>query len=207
LISDIGKLWNLRKRIDAKLSYLRRVPGEWTRARKSLSCSSVSVEYSTQGAGPYWHLGETLHSGQAWLSYKQRRVREIGDNEGINAAIALTGFNQPLGTLWEATPFSFVVDWFLPVGASIAALEKSSFAGCLEFADLQTHARAIADATIWCSPPTTYPFGIPDQVGARYTASLYTRVNGFPATSFGATMPGLRQFALGGHLAIQRFAS
>lgn len=33
-----------------------------------------------------------------------------------------TGLDDPLGTLWELTPFSFVVDWFVNVGDHVAAL-------------------------------------------------------------------------------------
>jgi hypothetical protein len=46
--------------------------------------------------------------------------------------LAQTGFTNPLNLAWEVIPFSFVVDWFLPIGAYLESL--SSWDG-LDFID------------------------------------------------------------------------
>lgn len=46
--------------------------------------------------------------------------------------LAQTGFTNPLSLAWELLPFSFVVDWFLPIGSFLDAL--SAFHG-LTFVD------------------------------------------------------------------------
>jgi len=43
-----------------------------------------------------------------------------------------TGFLNPINLVWEILPFSFVVDWFLPIGPYLEA--ASAFNG-LEFVD------------------------------------------------------------------------
>lgn len=50
---------------------------------------------------------------------------------GSISALHAFGLSNPLVVAWEIVPFSFVVDWFLPIGDAISAL--SAFNG-LEFA-------------------------------------------------------------------------
>lgn len=40
-------------------------------------------------------------------------------------ALAGVGLTNPLSPLWELTPWSFVVDWFIPIGRTIAALDAT----------------------------------------------------------------------------------
>lgn len=43
----------------------------------------------------------------------------------------IIGFNVPLQIAWELVPFSFVVDWFLPVGEVLSRFEPKRFFGSL----------------------------------------------------------------------------
>lgn len=40
----------------------------------------------------------------------------------LKAFMAQTGFTNPVNLVWEILPFSFVVDWFLPIGPYLEAL-------------------------------------------------------------------------------------
>lgn len=42
-------------------------------------------------------------------------------DENINGLLAVWGVDQPLETIWELTPFSFIIDWFFDVGNVISS--------------------------------------------------------------------------------------
>jgi len=62
-------------------------------------------------------------------------------DSALKSFLAQTGFTNPVNLAWEVLPFSFVADWFLPIGPYVETL--SSFDG-LQFMDgCQTqHTRA-----------------------------------------------------------------
>lgn len=43
-------------------------------------------------------------------------------DDNLVALLAQTGFTNPLNLAWELIPFSFVVDWFLPIGPYLESL-------------------------------------------------------------------------------------
>jgi hypothetical protein len=58
-----------------------------------------------------------------WCRFKPDKWRQAAEAYGLD---------DPLGVLWEVTPWSFVVDWVLPVGNLLAALavrERLDFVG------------------------------------------------------------------------------
>jgi hypothetical protein len=42
--------------------------------------------------------------------------------EPLKAFMTQIGFNNPINLLWEIIPYSFVVDWFLPIGQYLEGL-------------------------------------------------------------------------------------
>jgi len=65
----------------------------------------------------------------------------------LRSFAAQTGFTNPINLAWEILPFSFVVDWFLPIGPYLEAF--TAFDG-LEFVDgSQTlFTRAVTDSAV-----------------------------------------------------------
>lgn len=51
-------------------------------------------------------------------------------NDSLRAFLSQTGFTNPVNLAWEVLPYSFVVDWFLPIGPYLESL--SAYDG-LEF--------------------------------------------------------------------------
>jgi len=45
-------------------------------------------------------------------------------DDRMKAFLAQTGFTNPLNLAWEVIPYSFVVDWFLPIGAFLETLSS-----------------------------------------------------------------------------------
>jgi len=69
------------------------------------------LSYSWTGSGPYHRgSGDTLTLDRASCTAK------ISIPNTAFAAISSWGLDNPAALAWEALPYSFVVDWFLPVG-------------------------------------------------------------------------------------------
>jgi len=60
---------------------------------------------------------EMIYRARAWCSYTV-------DVESINF-LGRVGLTNPLAIAWEVVPFSFVVDWFLPVGRFLNTLDAT----------------------------------------------------------------------------------
>lgn len=50
--------------------------------------------------------------------YQRKRIKCILKEKDV---IALSGLTDPLSVAWELVPYSFVVDWFIPIGNYLAA--------------------------------------------------------------------------------------
>lgn len=70
-----------------------------------------------------------------WSTWEHKVNRTIHLDVNIRAGILcdvdvspmnLWGVDQPLETLWEITPFSFIIDWFVNIGDTIAAWTPDS---------------------------------------------------------------------------------
>lgn len=46
--------------------------------------------------------------------------------DGIDSLLSIWGFDQPLESLWELVPFSFIIDWFFSIGDVISSWSQSS---------------------------------------------------------------------------------
>jgi hypothetical protein len=89
---------------------------------------SITSEPITEDALHVLSIG----SGENWVDTRVRYGLRYKIDSHLKAFLAQTGFTNPLNLVWEVLPYSFVVDWFLPVGAYLEAL--GSFDG-LEFVD------------------------------------------------------------------------
>jgi hypothetical protein len=59
----------------------------------------------------------------SWENYTRKNV--ILEVESVNMPV-LSGLLDPLSVAWEVTPYSFVVDWFIPVGNFLSAMAFDS---------------------------------------------------------------------------------
>lgn len=58
------------------------------------------------------------------LSFRAGVLYDI--EQDINGILALWGFDQPWETIWELTPFSFIVDWFFNIGDIISGWSEQA---------------------------------------------------------------------------------
>jgi hypothetical protein len=94
-------------------------------------------------------VGPDHPPGKTYMSYRTKvkfQVRFRMDNP-LLALFAQTGFTNPINLVWELIPFSFVVDWFLPIGSYLEAL--SAWDGATFLGGSKTQfTRAQMDSTV-----------------------------------------------------------
>lgn len=71
--------------------------------------SSRTLGYKLIGGGYYSHLKATV---------RVKIQAELYENLSVARSL---GLSNPLAVAWEVVPYSFVVDWFLPVGSYLSA--------------------------------------------------------------------------------------
>ncbi len=71
--------------------------------------------------GPY----RIYHVSNEFLREIVRYNVEFRESSAIAAKLASTGITNPLLLGWELLPYSFVVDWFLPVGNYLSSLDAT----------------------------------------------------------------------------------
>lgn len=69
--------------------------------------------------------GTPLSSGYTgrWSAKKSQRVNAYVEFDMQKAALVNYGWQNPASLIWEVIPYSFVVDWMIPVGDYLASLD------------------------------------------------------------------------------------
>lgn len=85
----------------------------------------------------------------------------FGVDSNLKAYLSQLGFTNPVNLAWEVLPFSFVVDWFLPVGPYLESL--SAWDGCTFMDGYRTdyiHEHIFSEICVkdWPEPPTGLVF-------------------------------------------------
>jgi hypothetical protein len=133
LVSDIKALYNTYKTQEAILRQIIRDNGRPIRRRRKLISTSSSTTESSSVLG--FH-GITLRMSNArtfkivstskdvWFEGRFRYyIPDIGSVEWERRAIrALYGGIPSIRTLWELTPWSWLIDWYVDVGAVLGNL-------------------------------------------------------------------------------------
>lgn len=114
LIQDVRASMEALKRLnDSSSPLVRRVT-----ASAKVRTNSETPIISTTGSGN--RVGttnvDTFTTTKFVLRYK------IDDK--LKAFLAQTGFTNPINLVWEILPFSFVVDWFIPIGPYLETLSS-----------------------------------------------------------------------------------
>lgn len=92
---------------------------------------SASSTYTTTDRGtfanPWLGGGPPVGSWNYTMATTSKYVMRYRIDNHVVAFLAQTGFTNPLNLAWEILPYSFVADWFLPIGPYLESL--SAFGG------------------------------------------------------------------------------
>jgi hypothetical protein len=114
LLSDIEGFLKVMGNISSSTDFVQKVRGS-ARAQRQFVDSTYPPGNSIIG---FSNSGKTTHTVQTSVKYV---IRMRMDNP-LLALFAQTGFTNPVALGWELLPFSFVADWFLPIGDYLEAL-------------------------------------------------------------------------------------
>ena len=206
LVGDLKALLSMSQKVHSEVARLSRLPTTWTKAQKKCSPSLLTftsvLESMSFGYSSLKYDAMTSEDAIT-IHYEHQKAKSISGPQLVSAVTnKLMGMTNPAAVLWEATPFSFVADWFFPIGEQLRKLDGSSVNDlmlCRHFCTTVKAKRSIP-VTI-----TRDYFG-PMVCGVVHD-TYFRRYDGLPpvmSLSADITMPGIRQFVLGGALALQR---
>jgi hypothetical protein len=181
LLSDLRKLYYLTDSVNKRLRFLRSSHGKPVR---------LGYQRLVEDTNPL----ETYIPQQYRFIYKRTSHRGVfhahavllHELEGLDDAIrvlgafsAALGLNNPLQIVWNALPYSFVVDWFANIGGLLDRLAIQPFQGRW---DVQNVNFSVKETITFESDAHFYPttgFNARIRCGGG-TASLYVRQRGLP---------------------------
>lgn len=146
MVKDIKAILNLsdsvQKRIKilleqqektTKLSFNRDIPLEEPFSfmkscyDAATSHGDTDVEFQRVSAKAKFHCGASLYQDLSDLD------SALGTMKALSAS---GGFNKPARVVWNAIPYSFVVDWFFHVGKILDTLSVQPFGGTYKVSDI-----------------------------------------------------------------------
>lgn len=129
-LSDLRKLFNITNTVQQRLRYLRETWGKKIRLsykKEDIWQPPAVPFYVDTGNLPFRTRAERVEyradiQCNAWLTH---HLDQLDDKLTEIRALAIAlGFGNPLQAIWQAIPFSFIVDWVLGVST---VFEESGF--------------------------------------------------------------------------------
>lgn len=158
LISDLRKLINLGQEIDKRAEQLKR----WKRQNRAEGSLGSSTAFSTDskrvsnGRAVFNCSVDYFHKTRAWYTAKftEFNTSALRDNGSLSSFATALGSRQPLSTVWNSLPWTWLIDYFVNVGSFIAAYNNTAYYD-LDFLCIMQRTECKSDAKI--SIEHTYP--------------------------------------------------
>jgi len=197
MLSDLKKLWLLSETVKARLEFLRKTRGQ----RVRLGCYAKFEPSLTTYDVMNW-ASQRLYLKQSSFSSVMRAGGFLTHQlEGLDDALsevkafaAALGLNNPAAVVWEAIPYSFVLDWFGRFQELIGKLAIQPFAGKWEVDDVSYSHSVKATYDFLHNVPVPQPSWLPQEAVRNYgqiSIERYERFIGIPVPSSLITSMGL----------------
>jgi hypothetical protein len=124
LYGDSLKIYNVLKSVRARLEWLRKNKNKWVRVGSQTRYSDASEEGKYVSAFGYYGVGPFVAQYRKSVKGKMTCTARVRQNlpwvetwEGwVRGVISAGGMNRPFKVIWENLPFSWMVDYFIPIG-------------------------------------------------------------------------------------------
>lgn len=147
--------------------------------------ATARLTRSSSFRDPQTGSGHMFADYDARLSVTARIKAQYQLESEARSILSKTGISNPLSLAWEMLPFSFVVDWFLPVGQYLDSL--TAFDGfTVKGSTSSTLENAVATWRLGVYNQPGYAWGktFVSPASAEATQSRYIRVLGMPNYQF-----------------------
>lgn len=195
LIGDLSSMFAIREKVAKRIAELEARNGRSIRLVKRVPSSVVRIPISSTFSGYPGHI--IMEEGQ-WIGTIEGAVQATVNSFFVNDASAQTklwssalGLSTPLQSIWELVPFSFVIDWFVPIGNTFLRLEDKLGLGSTVRSVSMTnfmHSEKIevqSNSILKCTAASTYPAWVGvTGAASRWEYSRYARVVGIPPTGY-----------------------
>jgi hypothetical protein len=194
-LQDMMTFTRISKKVNDRLDYLRRTRKKVTRLghRKTFKNLEDIQVLSYDEGFPGWNgvihrfkdyqltmtCGAKFTHDLPWLDTVDGKIR---------AFASALGLNNPLGALWEAMPFSFLIDWVVPVGDMLNGLAFQDESAYWRIWDVNhsfryTWVDSLYQESSYYEGPLYNSLHTADQMH-----TWYTRDSGFPEVGFLETL-------------------
>jgi hypothetical protein len=209
LLGDLEKLANLTNSVHKRLQYLRESYGKFTRLGFS---RDVSADMPTLSEASHYLAAGQLYSvqpnadAQQWRyitvplnrkvvmragGYLYHELQDLDESiKVVGTFLAALGLNNPLQILWQALPYSFVIDWFTQFSTLLDRLAIQPFEGRWEVSDVTTSMKSVVNLRVdqYCMPVSLNV----RRVGLAYIQTVrYFRWVGLPVPAVSIIDTGL----------------
>jgi hypothetical protein len=203
MLRDLISLWNGATNIDHELSKLISRAG---RRQRRYYRTDVSSSFTAPGSATRHHDGPTIYGGDnvkrelSYLGPIQCVVRIIydyglpdGDYERLRklAYLDKLGLNLNPAILWNAIPWSFVIDWFLGVGKWLNQFAVPNFRIVTNIRSATLSVKLIRKLTLSFEPSVGGPSSPGYVVARTSTEETYSRIAFVPDLYRHLTSSGL----------------
>lgn len=203
LIDDLHTLLNLSQTLQKHCNKLAKVPKTgWQHMTYSLGGSATAGVFGSGSSDVSFTDYQTRASGMAWA--RVQAISGVPPTPPLSMYADALGLGNVAGAVWEATPFSFVVDWFYSVGDKLDSMSH-------QFSNAQLR---VKEAGHWTKTETSASvrwnsYRMPDGVNYKPICGTalgqsFVRAPGIPTSTEAFKAAGLRQGILGGMLVLQR---
>lgn len=128
LIDDIKAIYDILANLNMRINRWNEMceTSETLNVHAKLSEDLQEVNFTSYG-GPYNNIKNEI-TGTFYhkiVGHTYFKPQPISDIDQMKLHLSLTGLNNPLSVIWEAIPYSFLVDWVYGVSDMIEAYEAS----------------------------------------------------------------------------------
>jgi hypothetical protein len=194
LIGDVKKLLNLQQDVAKRLKFLRDTLGVRTRISVSGDIEPYGPASVQTGDFPHIQLKYAKDSYKGtWLcqGYLTQNLQGLDDAyTEMKAFSAALGLNSPARIVWNAIPYSFVVDWVTRFGSLLDRLSVPLFSGGWTVEDVTFSYNEICRFNVYQSEYASSSAPLTKLLG-QATIERYVRNIGLPASSLNLIDSGL----------------